>query len=446
MEASSLHNSCDPCGGAADDVVSFVVGDGTHTLYFSKQRLIQYTPFFKAYFTAHAAALIGVSSEFKNTSNNGNMVVLKHVTAAAAEAALRLCHSRHHDDDEAFWTLQRACATAPQRRGALRDVLSLYETCVKFELHRHAHAVAKTVETAVTPITVLDVLRTCARYTSALPKDIRLKIGLQSLLAACRPCIPAAWTCDHDERRWRRLCAAYPELPAMLEAAAAVAVNDDAAVKHDASGDGRGGIPRHLLSPLIDYAVPEPNGSGNDVAPQSDRQRKHHHHRHQHQEQQQSSAAVVTTETTLEDVFMHHLQQTEALALAAQRRRSAIEADVVALRACGAALRARVSEDEAAAAASTRYLADTRVYVQALRAAGEDMRALCTTLVAAPADAATLPATSALHALRHQLERATELAVERRSSVDELLAVEEEALRRLDDELAELQRKSCSSR
>ncbi|KPA78646.1 hypothetical protein ABB37_06246 [Leptomonas pyrrhocoris] len=404
-----LHTSHDASCEEADDIVSFVVEDGAHTLYFSKRRLMRHTPFFKAYFTAHAAA-----SNSDAVGINNNTVVLKHVTGAAAEAALRLCHSNQHGDDGPFWALQTACTeatttSAVQRRDALRHLLSLYEACVKFELLRHAHVVGDALAAAVTTATVLDVLKTCARYTSALPLGVRAKIGLRGVLAACRACLPSAWACNRDEKRWRRLCSQYPELPAMLEVEAAAATAEQST---DTAVVERSGLRQALLSPQRDGAVKATIESTAD-------------HR---------GGSNETVRSPLEDVFAHHLRQTEALALEAQIRRREMEADVAALRAGGAALRDRVREDEDAAAESTRYLSDARVYVQALCAAETDMRALRTALV---------PASSAMHALRHELERAAERAEERRSAVDELLAAEEDALRDLDDELAKLRSADC---
>lgn len=422
---TALQTSCDADSGCTDDVVSFVVQDGTHTLCFSKRRLMRHSPFFRVYFTVHATATSLESTDATaapNSQVNSGTVVLKHVRAAAAEAALRLCHSRRHSDDSAFWGLLEACKGAgaspvEPRRAALREALSLYEACVKFELHRHAHAVGDAVAAAVTAATVLDVLRTCARYISALPMEVRAAIGLRTVLAACRRCIPASWEHKGDERRWRRLCAQYPELPAMLTSAAA------------GNDNGKCAVPPILLSPQRDDDASPRSGhldAANTTAPPT----------------AAATVAVASVDTPLAEVFTHHLQHTEELALAAQRRRRAVEADVVALRASGAALRARVLEDEAATAASTRYLGDARVYVQALRAAEGDMRALCTALVPVGSDASS-SSTMALHALRHDLERAAELAAEKRGTVDDLLAVEEEALRHLDDELAKLRGDVC---
>ncbi|KPI82931.1 hypothetical protein ABL78_8051 [Leptomonas seymouri] len=415
MQTSSPPNTHhDDSGGEEDDVLRFVVEDGTRTLYFSKQRLMQHTPFFKTYFTVHTTAMGG-----STRSSNRNTVVLKHVTGAAAEAALRLCHSRQQSDDGLFLELQAAFAkaeTADQRREALRHLLSLYEACVKFEQLRHARMVGHAVAAAVTVATVLDVLKTCARYTCALPQEVREKIGLRPLLAACWPCIPAAWTCSRDDRRWRRLCAQCPELPAMLEAAAAGSEKTDVIVVE------RRGVPHLLLSPQRDEVVNGVNGLTSDLRDSSD------------MIVLKAQSTAPSPAAALEDVFTHHLQQTEELALAAQRRRRAMEIDVAALRADNAALHARVHEDEATAAASTRYLGNARVYVQALRAAESDMRALCAVLALVHD---TSP-TSTMHVLRHELHRVAEHALKKRNSIDELIALEGDALSRLDKELADM--------
>ncbi|KAG5481116.1 hypothetical protein LSCM1_06797 [Leishmania martiniquensis] len=400
-----------------DDAVAFVIGDGQHTMYFSRSALMRHTPFFCAYFTertAHAAAAGGGGC-------GGAIVMLRHVQPRSAEAALRLCHSAHHADDELFWSLQRECETAdaalqPEK---LRAVLSLYSACVTFELHAHAKAVSATVANIVTAHTVYDVLKTCARYTTTLLPETQRAAGLDMLLAACHAFVrvPAAW---QSERRWRRLLRRYPELLERVAAAhAATAASAAASTVSSAHGESSTipvagfsppSLRRVLLSPQKDAAATAV-----------------------------SATAVPQSAAPLPDVFAEHLRQTEDLALAAQWRYRTMAAEVAALRESCTALENTARRDEAAAAELALYLGEVRVYVQALRSAEAEAQQLCA--AAAAPSLPTSPAT--LHELRCNIQCASARAAERKAAVDELIVVEQDALCELDAELARLRLAIC---
>ncbi|AYU78083.1 BTB/POZ domain containing protein, putative [Leishmania donovani] len=398
-----------------DDVVAFVVGDGQHKLYFSKRALMRHAPFFRAYFTEHAAEVAAASGG----GSGATTVVLRHVKPRSAEAALRLCHSAHHSDDGLFWLLQRECEKADEahKPEALQAVLSLYAACVKFELYEHAKAASATAAGAVTAHTVYDVLKTCARYATTLLPETRRAVGLDVLLAACYAFMrtSGAW---QGERRWRRLYEQYPELSEIVAAASAATATSSAHGESSASA-AAGGSPsplrRVLLSPQKDPATA---GSSATVMPES--------------------------AAPLPDVFAGHLRQTEGLALAAQWRCRTMSAEVTALRESCAALEVTAHRDEAAAAEVALYLGEVRVYVQALGCAEAEMQQLCAaaaTMCAAPSSSAA--AASTLHELRHALQRASAWAAERKAAVDELLAMEQDAVCELDAELARLRAVIC---
>ncbi|CBZ25660.1 hypothetical protein, unknown function [Leishmania mexicana MHOM/GT/2001/U1103] len=398
-----------------DDVVTFVVGNGQHTLYFSKRALMSHAPFFREYFTEHAAEATAASGG----GSGGTTVVLKHVKPRCAEAALRLCQSANHSDDGLFWSLQQECerADAAHKPEALRAVLSLYAACVKFELHEHAKAASATAAGAVTAHTVYDVLKTCARYATTLLPETRRGVGLDELLAACYAFVrtPGAW---QSERRWRRLYEQYPELFEIVAAASAATTTSSAHGEGSAIA-AAGALPsplrRVLLSPQKEPATP---GS--------------------------SATAMPESAASLPDVFAGHLRRTESLALAAQWRCRAMSAEVAALRENCAALEATAQRDEAAAAEVALYLGEVHVYVQALRRAEAEVQQLCAaaaTVCAAPSSSAA--AASTLHELRYALQRASAWAAERKATIDGLLAKEQDTVCKLDAELARLRAVMC---
>ncbi|KAG5481761.1 hypothetical protein CUR178_07114 [Leishmania enriettii] len=399
-----------------DDVVAFVVGSGQQTMYFSKSALMRHTPFFRAYFTEHAAQ----AAETGGTECGGTIVVLRHVRPRSAEAALRLCHSAHHADDKLFWSLQRECekADAAHQPEALRTVLSLYSACVTFELHAHAQTISASVASVVAADTVYDVLKTCARYTTTLLPETQRAVGLDVLLAACNAFVRAPGA-QQGERRWRRLFKQNPGLSERVAAAsAAPAASTAVAAVSSAHGEGKaiaaeGSSPspprRALLPPRKDAAVTDA-----------------------------SAIAIPKSTAPLPDVFAEHLRQTEDLALTAQWRCRTMAAEVTALREDCAALKSAAQRDEAVAAELTLYLGEVRVYLQALRRGEADMQRLCSA-AAALCTAASLPTSaSTLHELRYNIQHASALTAERKAAVDELIAVEQDALCELDAELARL--------
>ncbi|GET87871.1 hypothetical protein, unknown function [Leishmania tarentolae] len=397
-----------------DDIVAFVVGDDRHMLYFSKSALMRHTPFFRAYFTENASKAATTSGG----GSGGTTVMLRHVKPLSAEAVLRLCHSAHHSDDELFWSLQRECqkADAAHKPEALRAALSLYAACVKFELHEHAKAASGTVAGAVTENTVYDVLKTCARYATALLPEARQAVGLDAVLAACSAFVQIRGS-GHGGRRWHRLYEQYPTLSEILAAASVASTKSNAHGESSAiaaAGDSPPPLRRVLLSPQKDLSTTAP-----------------------------SATAMPRSHAPLPDVFASYLRQTEGLALAAQWRCRAMSAEVTALRESCAALEATAQRDEAAAVEATLYLSEVRVYMQALRQAEVELQQLCAAAAVTCGASSSAADVSTLHELRHTLQRASAFATERKAAIDELLAMEKDAVDALDVELARLRAPIC---
>ncbi|CAJ1015162.1 putative BTB/POZ domain containing protein [Leishmania shawi] len=399
-----------------DDVVAFVVDDGQHTLYFSKRALMNHTPFFRAYFTEHATASAGESSS--------NTIVLRYVNPRSAEAALHLCHSANHADDELFLSLLRECegADAARQPEALLAVLSLYAACVKFELHAHARAASATAARAVTKRTVYDALKTCARYATTLSPETQRAVGLDALLAACHAFVRVPGACQ-GERRWRRLYAQYPQLAEMVAAARAASA---------ASAAAPSTFTAHGESSAIASAGNTPSQRRTLLSPRKEQDTI-----------EESAVMIPQSAALLPDVFTGHLRQTEGLALAAQWRCRAMSAEVAALRESWAALESTTRRDEAAATEATLYLGEVRVYLQALRRAEAEVQRLCDAAAATCAAPSLPTSASTLHELRYTLQHASEWAAERKAHIDELLAIEQGAVRELDAELAQLRGFFC---
>lgn len=407
-----------------EDAVAFVVGDAARTLYFSRRALVQHTPFFRRYFIEHAAEAAELVKQA-----GGTTVVLKHVQPRSAEAALRLCQSAAHADDHLFWQLQRECTEAletQQRAGALQTVLSLYATCVKFELYGHARAASATVVEAVAEETVYDAVKTCARYVTSLPPETRRGIGLDALLRACAGLAPPPATWRSASRRWRRLAEQYPELPEALAAAAAATASSRVAPRSTAARLQLLEQRRALLSPQEEAAAAEGASAATSASALP-----------------ASASQLVPGEgpaAPLPGVFAGHLVQTEQLALAARRRWRVMTEEVAALRAECARLSADAALDEAASAETAAYLGDLRVYVQALRAAEADMRSVCAAVAALPSMSADASLTTAatLHELRHTLQCTAAEASAQRTTVEEELRQEQDAVDELTAEVARL--------
>ncbi|KAG5507685.1 hypothetical protein JKF63_06634 [Porcisia hertigi] len=344
----------------------------------------------------------------------------------SAEAALRLCHSAYHADDNIFWSLLRGCENAdePHKPAALRAVLSLFAACVKSELYAHAKAASATAAGAVTVHTFYSALKVCARCAATLPSETRRLIGLDALLATCFDFVrtPGAW---QGTRRWRRLHDRYPELTEML-ATAKTASATTSSPNGEGSTDGAANDPpsplRHvLLSPKKESATT----TG-------------------------AATALVTTKSAVPvpDAFAEHLRQTERVALAAQWWWRTISTEVTSLRERCAALKASAQRDEAAAEALTLYLAEVSAYVQALRCAGVEVQRVYATAASTCSAPSSLPpstpaslfptAASTAHELRSILRCALSLALAQRSAVDDLLSLEQDAVHKLDVELARL--------
>jgi len=153
-------------------------------------------------------------------------IYLRNVLYEAAKASLDICVSH---DERGFWELQHRGATLRQlqRRSApsegtsvgrrgwrtfMQTLVSLFETCIRFELYFYASICSRTLSRYISVDTTLDVLASAIRYISLLPSSVLEVTGTMTLCRTCMLCIPSTWPDERSAQRWRQLCVQYPEI------------------------------------------------------------------------------------------------------------------------------------------------------------------------------------------------------------------------------------------
>lgn len=419
---------------------------------------------------------------------DGEPIFLRNVTYTAAKAALDIC-ALH--DEKGFWEVQQhgealrqihrrmapsnnSGAERRSWRDLIQTLLSLYETCLRFELYFYASICTRTLRRYLTEDTVLDILSSCVRYVSALPPSVLDSTGTMTLCSACMMCIPSHWPDEKAKQRWRQLCVQYPEIQLRWAKAAALkrSLSPHSAPQAARETDGRKqrrSVP--LLSPTKDSVAEQSNLPSCSSLPRggavetrvvltpplrsdpvgiippltaarlggvSGRTFTPEPHYDVKELETSNDPGRAVLDRNQQAACKDHLRNTEMVAVAARMRIRDLGSEVATLTSSVEEIKSQYHRSSALVAESEEYLAEVRLYLEGLSNANAGLESLLQSALLMNRPASFSQPTG-LYALRHTLQIAVEAAEKRKQAVDEKLLLEEVAINELQRCIAKTQ-------